>query len=112
MTVNKRVMDIMKREDLTQKEFASILDISQPVLTYIANGRNKVSLDIVQKIASKYPEISLRWLILGEGETRQETTGETNLDLSKLVQELEIVNGLNNKNLSSVIFRIKKEMDK
>lgn len=111
MTVNERVMEIMKRENLSQKEFASILDISQPVLTYVANGRNKVSLDIVTKIASKYPEINLRWLVLGEGETRQETVRETGLDLSKLIQELEIVNSLNNKNLSSIIFRIKKETD-
>ena len=111
MTVNERVMEIMRRENLTQKEFASILDISQPVLTYVANGRNKVSLDIVSKIASRYPEINLRWLILGKGEARHETVEKTGIYLPKLMIELDIVNALNNKNLSSVICRIKKEID-
>lgn len=104
-------MKIMKEENITQKEFALILGISQPVLTYIANGRNKVSLDIVQKIALKYQSISLRWLVLGEGEMRKKTALIGSADLIKLIQEVEIVSELNHSNLTSVISRLKKSVN-
>ena len=107
MTVNERVIHIMKQQNITQKEFASILDISQPVLTYIANGRNKVSLDIVQKIALKYPEINLRWLALGVGEMHENNQKQTSPEITKLIQEVEIVSKLNNSNLSNIITKLK-----
>ena len=111
MTVNDRVMYIMNAEKLTQKEFANILGISQPVLTYIASGRNKVSLDIVQKIAQKYPSINLRWLALGEGEMTNKTPLTSNNDLVKLIQEVEIVSNLSHSNLGSVITKLMKSIN-
>lgn len=61
-----RLQHIVKSEGLTNQKFAAEIGVSPAAVTHILSGRNNPSLEIISKIASRYPQYSLRWLILGE----------------------------------------------
>lgn len=62
-----RLQHIIKAESLTNLQFAQIVEISPASVTHLLAGRNNPSLEIVAKIARRFPHYNLRWLILGEG---------------------------------------------
>jgi hypothetical protein len=64
--LNKRVLSIMDAKHLSKSSFANLLEISLPVLTHISSGRNKPGLDLIQKILTKFPDVSPDWLLLGQ----------------------------------------------
>ena len=53
---------------MTQKTFAEYIGMSQAALSSIFNGRTKPTLNTVEAIRSKMPNISLEWLISGTGD--------------------------------------------
>lgn len=106
--INQRVKEVMAYTNLSQKDFAESLGVSQSIVTYIVNERNKVSLDVVQKIALKHPEINLKWLLLGEGEMQKESSSLNPEKIMELIHEVELVNKLNNSNLVGALVRLRK----
>ena len=58
----------MKKEGLTNAEFAEKIEISTSSLSHIFSGRNKPSLDVVTRIHKACPYVNLYWLLNGEGE--------------------------------------------
>lgn len=87
--LNKRVLSIMERKQMTRSGFATALDISLPVLTHISSGRNKPGLDLITKILSRFPEISPDWLLLGEGEMHRQVD-----QLVDFKAEIDLLEGL------------------
>ena len=63
-----RIYQIMQSEKLTQRDFASALGISPSSLSSIFNGHTSPSNNVVQAIHRRFPEISIAWLMFGEGE--------------------------------------------
>ncbi len=51
----------------TQKDFAEELCIAQATLSGIFKGTTKPSANIVSSIHERFPEISINWLMFGEG---------------------------------------------
>lgn len=66
--MKERIEEIMRMKGVKATEFAKTVDIKQASLSHILNGRNNPSLDVVMKICQAYPDISLRWLLYGQGE--------------------------------------------
>ena len=66
--MKKRFLEILKHKKLSSSQFAEKIDVSNSAISHIINGRNKPSLDIIQNILLKFPDISSRWIILGEGD--------------------------------------------
>ena len=62
-----RIQHIIKAENLSNLQFAQIVEISPASVTHLLAGRNNPSLEIIAKIAKRFPHYNLRWLILGEG---------------------------------------------
>lgn len=83
--LNERVVKVMKVKGLAKTEFASLLDISLATLSHINSGRNKPSVEVLQKIAVKYQDISLEWLLLGEGEMFKPQA----VDLESIIEEVK-----------------------
>ncbi|MCM1108799.1 MAG: helix-turn-helix transcriptional regulator [Clostridium sp.] len=74
-----RILQIMKQEQMTQQEFASVLEISPASLSSIFNGRTNPTNNHVQAIHRCFPDISISWLMFGEGEMYAEgSTDKTN----------------------------------
>lgn len=57
----------MRQTGLSNAEFAEKIGISTSSLSHIFSGRNNPSLDVVKRIHKSFPEISLNWIMYGEG---------------------------------------------
>jgi len=67
-----RIQRIIEDKNLTPSTFADEVDLSRAVVSHILHGRNKLSLDNIQKIMKRYPEINPLWLISGSGQMYSE----------------------------------------
>jgi plasmid maintenance system antidote protein VapI len=66
--MENRVLKVIDNSGLTAAEFALKVGIQSAQISHIKSGRNKVSLEIVQRILANFDEINPDWLILGKGE--------------------------------------------
>lgn len=62
-----RIRQIMESQHMTQQVFAQFIEMSPASLSNIFNGRNKPTLNIVEAIKKKIPDISTDWLMFGSG---------------------------------------------
>lgn len=69
MDIVSRIKTFMSQNSIGSSIFADKCDIPRPTLSQLLNGRNKkVSNEVLDKIHLAYPELSMMWLIFGEGE--------------------------------------------
>ena len=66
--MKERIYQIMQSEKMTQREFATALGISPSSLSSIFNGHTSPTNNTVQAIHRRFPEVSITWLMFGEGE--------------------------------------------
>lgn len=85
--LNKRVARVMEVKRISKTEFSSLLNISAPILSHISSGRNKPSVDVLQKILTHYPDISAEWLLMGQGDMLK----AKNINKESVTQALTIV---------------------
>ena len=58
----------MESQHMTQQVFADYIGIGAATLSSIFNGRTRPTLNIVEAIKKKIPNISTDWLMFGSGE--------------------------------------------
>ena len=63
MTLSEKIELLIKRKQLSASQFADKLGIPRSSISHILSGRNKPSLDVVQKILSVFPEINAEDLL-------------------------------------------------
>ena len=68
MDTKDRIKLIMEDQHMTQQVFADFLQQSPATLSSIFNGRTRPTLNIVDSIKTKIPDISVEWLLYGTGE--------------------------------------------
>lgn len=78
-TINDRIVELIKFLELSPTAFADEIGIQRSGLSHIMKGRNKPSLDVVQKIVSRFPDINLAWLVNGIGSISSSTPSVINL---------------------------------
>lgn len=66
--MKNRIRQIQESKQMTQREFAEVLGISPSSLSSIYNGHTSPTNNHVQAIHRRFPEISITWLMFGEGE--------------------------------------------
>ena len=62
-----RIRQIMESQHMTQTVFAQFIGMSPASLSSIFNERTKPSINIVEAIRKKIPDINLEWLMFGTG---------------------------------------------
>lgn len=62
-----RIRQIMESQNMTQQLFADYIGQSPATLSSIFNGRTRPTLNIVEAIKKKIPNISTDWLMFGSG---------------------------------------------
>jgi len=82
-----RIKKIMEEKNISSAQFADEIDVQRSSLSHVLSGRNKPSLDFMMKIKKRYPEISLDWLLLGEGNMYPEQEKEVPPDLQESAQD-------------------------
>jgi len=68
MELKDRIKKLMEDQHMTQQVFADFLQQSPATLSSIFNGRTRPTLNIVDAIKTKIPDISIEWLLYGTGE--------------------------------------------
>lgn len=68
MDTKERIRMIMEDQHMTQQVFADFLQQAPATLSSIFNGRTRPTLNIVESIKSKIPDISVEWLLFGVGD--------------------------------------------
>ncbi|MET4106136.1 helix-turn-helix domain-containing protein [Hymenobacter sp. UYP22] len=66
-----RIRLLLSEQHLSSTQFADVIGVSRPVISHILSGRNKPSLEVVQKILSAFPDLSTTWLLTGTGGMRK-----------------------------------------
>ncbi|SET32187.1 helix-turn-helix domain-containing protein [Hymenobacter actinosclerus] len=62
-----RIQELLQVRELSASQFADAIGVSRPVMSHILSGRNKPSLEVVQKIIAAFPDLSISWLLNGAG---------------------------------------------
>ncbi len=68
LNMKDRLQQLLSKEQLTPVRFAELVGVQRSSVSHILSGRNNPSLDFIQKILLKFPQISSDWLINGIGE--------------------------------------------
>ena len=63
-----RIRQIMESQHMTQQVFADSLGLGAATLSSIFNGRTRPTLNVVEAIKKKIPNISTDWLMFGSGD--------------------------------------------
>lgn len=62
-----RIQQIIDQQTMTAAQFADTVGIQRSTLSHILNGRNNASTEIISKIHAAFPDLSISWLMFGEG---------------------------------------------
>ena len=65
--MHSRLKYWMEMEALKSSSLADIIGVNRATISHILSGRNKPSIDFLQKLLSAYPNINANWLITGIG---------------------------------------------
>ena len=65
----QRIEKVLKYADMSANYFAKYIGLARGENLYqIKRGRNRISIDVAQKIHRKFPRFSISWLMCGEPE--------------------------------------------
>jgi DNA-binding XRE family transcriptional regulator len=63
MDLTEKIKQILNDKNLTPSLFADEIGIQRSSMSHILAGRNKPSLDIVQKIIKRFPDLGMKWIL-------------------------------------------------
>jgi len=67
-----RISLLIKAKNLSAAQFADEIGVQRSSISHLMSGRNKPSLDLIQKTLQRFPEVSSEWLLFGKGEMVRE----------------------------------------
>jgi len=66
--MTERISLILKSKNLSASQFADEIGIQRSSMSHVLSERNKPSLEFIQKILKRFPEINSDWLLFGTGQ--------------------------------------------
>lgn len=89
-TVSDRFLFFLREKGLSQTNFETITGFPQHNLSRFIRGTVKSpKIELITALLSHFPELNLRWLLLGEGEMFHIITEETNHSLTIKNEQLQ-----------------------
>jgi transcriptional regulator with XRE-family HTH domain len=104
-----RISVLIQAKNLSAAQFADEIGVQRSSISHLMSGRNKPSLDLIQKTLQRFPEVSTEWLLFGKGEMVRELNLFDSQARSGAVQsngkpELEAEPVLQNNNREPTLF--------
>ena len=65
--MHTRLKNWMENKGLKPSVFADKIGVNRATISHILSGRNKPSIDFLQKLLKAYPNLNSNWLITGIG---------------------------------------------
>jgi len=66
MDIVERIAKLLKHQGISSSQFADEIGVQRSSMSHILSGRNKPSLDFVQKILKRYSFLQTDWLLFGK----------------------------------------------
>jgi transcriptional regulator with XRE-family HTH domain len=89
MLIQERLQLILKMHSISPSIFADKLGVQRSNVSHVLSGRNKPSLDFLEKIVTHFPRVNAHWLITG--------VMQDNVQNSKKAEEEIVVNSQSEK---------------
>ena len=86
MLIQERLQLILKMHNLTPSAFADKLGVQRSNVSHVISGRNKPSLDFLEKIILNFPRVNAHWLLTGQMSTSPEVKLETKKEKVSIVE--------------------------
>jgi transcriptional regulator with XRE-family HTH domain len=86
-----RIRILLNHINLNAAQFADKIGVQRSSISHVLSGRNKPSLEFIQKMITAFPEINTDWLISGKGNINKES--DENIDLFKDEKEKVDISG-------------------
>lgn len=96
--MKERILQIMKKENMTQQEFAKAIEVSPASLSNIFNGRTNPTNNHVSAIHRHFPNININWLMFGEGNMYASTGGNEDAEGGMKKEEVPVSPASSNEN--------------
>ena len=65
--MNRRLLQFLQAENVTQTQFADTLGVARGSVSHILSGRNKPGYDFLESLLLHYPSLNMEWLLTGKG---------------------------------------------
>jgi len=85
----ERLKNWMESEGLKPSVLADTIGVNRATISHILSGRNKPSIDFLEKLLSAYPNINANWLISGIG-YMQNNMGQKEVLVSKKIGKVVV----------------------
>ena len=79
----ERILEIFKLKNLSPSQFADEIGVQRSNISHLISGRNKPSLEFIQKIMNRFPDVNPEYILSGHGNILRDGL-QTSLDLSSL----------------------------
>jgi transcriptional regulator with XRE-family HTH domain len=81
MSIGERLQMVIKMNGMTNASFADKIGVQRSSISHVLAGRNKPSIDFIQKILSTFAKVDAGWLITGEkvGRTKDDLSSDETL---------------------------------
>lgn len=66
MELTDRIRTIMKMNNMNAAAFADRIGVQRANMSHVLTGRNKPSLDFIERILTSFPKVNAGWLITGK----------------------------------------------
>ena len=63
----ERILAILKQKNLSPSQFADEIGVQRSSISHLISGRNNPSLEFIQKILTRFPDINTEWILAGTG---------------------------------------------
>jgi transcriptional regulator with XRE-family HTH domain len=87
MDIKDRIKRLMEAQHMTQQVFADFLQQSPATLSSIFNGRTRPTLNVIDAIKTKIPDISIEWLLYGTGDMYMTRTRDSQEQVNQPLME-------------------------
>jgi transcriptional regulator with XRE-family HTH domain len=88
MSIKDRLQMVMKMNNLTNASFADRVGVQRSSISHVMAGRNKPSLDFIQKTLLAFPRVNAQWLITGKQDSaKKEVTYKDDKELNLSASE-------------------------
>jgi transcriptional regulator with XRE-family HTH domain len=88
--MENRIQKIIEDQGLSLNAFAQEIGVNRSTISHILTGRNKPSVEVLQKILKRFPKLSSDWLLLGNGGMHvSKFSNESPAELSAVVKAPE-----------------------
>ena len=82
MAISERLQMVIKMNSMTNASFADKIGVQRSSISHVLAGRNKPSIDFIQKILVAFPKVDADWLVTGKKVGRTIAEGSTGESLS------------------------------